>query len=139
MPFNPWCFCMDTLRSCYTTLFRIPGVGIVPGRWFWTDELPIDKEHVYGSHNHIREVGDDDADSGEPGEVWGAPRHWYNGAPPVECVCDGPKGSDETWLGNTDSNDPLYLSCFWGPEWDSSMSEEWLSQWYFDHVFTPYS
>jgi len=139
MPFNPWCFCMDTLRSCYTTLFRIPGIGVIPGRWFWTDALPVDKEHVYGSHNHIREDGDDDADTGEPGEVWGAPRHWYSGAPPIAGDCGPPIGEDRVWTGEEAGPFDTVPSPIWGPEFDLSMSEEFWSQYYFDNIFTPYS
>ena len=130
---------MDTLRSCYTTEMFFPGFGKHWIRWYWTDQPPLDKNHVYGSHNHIREQGDDDADTGEPGEVWGSPRKWYSGSPPVQCFCDGPMGTDEAWVGETDSGSPLFPSCIWGPEFDSSMSEEFLSQYYYDNTFVPFS
>ncbi len=123
---------MDTLRSCYRTMMRFPGVGVVPVQWYFTDKPPLDKEHVYGSHNHIREQGDDDYDTGEPGEVWGASRQWANGVGPVQDFCAGPFGSDNSWIGEPELDAPTIPSALWGAEYDDSHSEGHLSTTYME-------
>lgn len=102
LPVDPRCVAMDALRSCYTTLMRFPGVGVVPIVWYFTDRPPLDVTHVYGSHNHSREDGWDDWDTGEAGEVWGAPRTYYNGALPVGLTCGQPFGTIGSWAGGSD-------------------------------------
>lgn len=88
---------------------RFPGVGLVEVVWYWTDKEPLNKEHVYGSHNHSREQGWDDGDTGEPGEVWGAERPWDSGAPRVDTCCPGPHGTDASWVGEIDPNNTLVM------------------------------
>jgi hypothetical protein len=88
---------------------RFPGVGVVPIRWYWTDKPLLGLETIYDSHNHSREEGWDDEDTGEPGEVWGSPRVYDKGEPPGNQCCTGPRGSDAAWVGENDASDPLYL------------------------------
>jgi hypothetical protein len=121
---------MDALRSCYTTTMRFPGVGLVPVRWYWTDKPPLPLEHVYGSHNHSRSQGWEDYDTGEPGEVWGATRKFYNGASPVGCPCVTYRGDENAWLGVSDSTSPLYPSCIWGFAFDLGFSAGFDSETY---------
>lgn len=118
---------MDSLRSCYRTLMRFPGVGIVPIQWYWTDKPVLDKVHVYGSHNHTREEGWDDYDTGEPGEVWGAPRYYVKGEPPLVAEDGEPHGSDAAWLGQTDSSSPMFSCGEWGHAYDESFSNDYDS------------
>jgi hypothetical protein len=66
--------------------------------------------HVYGSHNHSREQGWDDVDTGDPGEVWGSDRPYYKGAAPILCGEPGIKGDANAWLGLTDRNSPRYIT-----------------------------
>jgi len=100
---------MDALRSCYTTTMRFPHAGLVRVRWYWTDKPLLGKETIYGSHNHSRDEGWEDWDTGEPGEVWGAERVYDRGDPPTDLCCDGPRGSDAAWVGENSGNDPLYV------------------------------
>ncbi len=132
MPFEPWCYAIDATRSCYATLCRIPGVGVIPIRWFFTDSALVNRETVYGSHNHIREDWSDDVDTGEPGEVWGSRRVWVDGSPPTPGLCSGDGGTDSTWLGNEDPSSPSFLSPPWPCEFDESYSVEYFSRTYVD-------
>lgn len=88
---------------------RFPGFGVHEVEWYWTDKGPLPYDTVYSSHNHIREEGDDDGDTGEAGEVWGAPRTHYSGNPLPGYPCKGPFGSEAAWLGQTDSSSPSIL------------------------------
>lgn len=99
---------MDALRSCYSTLMRFPTVGVVPIMWYWTDFPPLNETHVYGSHNHSREQGWDDADTGEMGEVWGAPRIWRDGSKPDGVLCHPALGSPVGWGGYPEHPPVLY-------------------------------
>lgn len=90
---------MDSLRSCYRTWMRFPGVGLVQVQWYWTDFPPLPYTHVYGSHQHSREEGWDDWDTGESGEVWGAEREWCDGSFPAGIVCGDPQGKPPAWGG----------------------------------------
>lgn len=121
---------MDTLRTCYTTTMRFPGVGLVPVRWYFTDKPPLPYEHVYGSHNHSRDQGWEDYDTGEPGEVWGAVRQRVNGSPPVFCPCESYEGDESAWVGVSDANSPLFPPCVWGFAFNGAFSTGFDSQTY---------
>lgn len=118
---------MDAMRSCYDTTMRFPGVGLVRVRWFWTDLPPLDETHVYGSHNHSREEGWEDWDTGEPGEVWGAVRNYHKGfAPPTGC--DGePQGDSAAWVGESDESSPLFPCGGFGAEFSDEFTEAFYS------------
>jgi hypothetical protein len=124
---------MDTLRSCYVTMMRDGHGTVFPARWYFTDNPPLDKVHVYGSHNHIREQGDDDRDTGDPGEVWGAKRRWVDGSPPLASACEGPQGTDTAWLGELDDSGP-FPPALWGAEFDDSYDDSYLSTTYVDEL-----
>jgi len=100
---------MDAMRTTYDVDMRFPGVGIVRVRWFFTDNPVLDVVHVYGSHNHSREDGWEDYDTGDPGEVWGSVRTRNDGRPPPSSSCGVPTTDENAWLGETDENSPLYL------------------------------
>lgn len=119
---------MDTLRSCYDTTMRFPGVGLVPVRWYFTDRPCLPYTHVYGSHNHSREEGWEDDDTGDPGEVWGAKRRYHKGFPPPGIICDDPLGSELAWLGETDELSPLYQTPGFGAEFSEEFSEAFYSE-----------
>lgn len=127
IPVNPCGRAMDALRSCYETTMRFPGVGLVPVRWYWTDEPVIEVETVYTSHNHTREEGYEDYDTGQAGEVWGAERRYYKGQAPLPSACSGPEGDEAAWLGLSDNTSPLYPTPGWTAEYDEAYSGEWWS------------
>ncbi len=98
---------MSVTRSCYRTTMRFPGVGLVPVRWFFTDRDFLPFPHVYDNLMWDRQdIADQDGDTGEPGEVWNAPRPWRNGEGPDLTGCDSPFGSPAAWLGLTDASSP---------------------------------
>lgn len=69
---------MDWLRSCYSSQWNLPGAGIVPGRYFWSDPAaPAYPDWSYlGSRNW--HAGDGSAWP-EFGETEEATQTWNNG------------------------------------------------------------
>jgi len=72
-------YAVDWLRSCYASVWNLPGAGEVPGRYFWSAEgAPLYPDwHYIGSRNW--HAGD-----GSPwpefGELETAKQSWRNGA-----------------------------------------------------------
>jgi hypothetical protein len=127
LPVDPQGYAMDALRSCYRTTMRFPGVGLVPIRWYWTDCPCLPVETVYNSHNHSRDKGWDDYDTGAPGEVWSAARTYDRGIPPPGFGCGQPQGSQAAWLGQSDENSPLYPVGVAGYEYDEGYDNSFFS------------
>lgn len=125
---------MDCLRSCYETLMRDGQGNVFKARWYWTDQPPLDKEHCFGSHNWSKEEWSPEEDDGGPGEIWGATRKWYSGAPPIACDCIAPGGSDAAWLGEDDGSGVSFPGCLWGAEFDLGFDDSFLSETYVNEL-----
>jgi len=95
---------------------RIPGVGLVPGRWYFTDKDYLPFPHVYGPWKWFRPDPYSmlDYDDGQAGEVTTIPQPFSLGHPGPPSTCTGFKGSPDSWAG-VDTGERYLVTGFPGP------------------------
>lgn len=86
-----------------------PGSFFWPVRWYYTTRDFRRPSTVYWSHNWTETQSRPWWDTGELGEIYGAPREWVNGAPPPPGDTGVAHGDDLAWLGSLDG--PSYNDC----------------------------